>query len=60
MPDKKLSDETAILTGRTHGWCNACDGVGTRENWALSYPFTVENVREWCDFLEDCGGFAIW
>jgi len=60
MPEKELKPEVQILTGRTHGWCNACDGVGTTENWALSYPFNEENVREFADFLEDCGGFSIY
>ena len=24
------------------------------------YPFSLENVREFAEFLENCGGFAIW
>lgn len=59
MPTKELSPEVQILTGRTHGWCNACDGVGTTENWMASYPFDVQNVQEFCEFLEGCGGFQI-
>lgn len=59
MPTKELSPEVQILTGRTHGWCNGCDGVGTTEHWAAGYPFTTENVREFCEFLEGCGGFQI-
>lgn len=59
MPERELSPENQILLGRTHGWCNGCDGVGTKESWATSYPFSVENVREFADFLEGCGGFQI-
>jgi hypothetical protein len=59
MPEKELSAEIQILVGRTHGWCNACDGVGTRESFAAGYPFSVENVQEFADFLSDCGGFQI-
>jgi hypothetical protein len=59
MPTKELSPETQILTGRTHGWCNACDGVGTKEHWAMGYPFSQDNVREFAEFLEGCGGFQI-
>lgn len=59
MPNKELSPEVQILTGRTHGWCNACDGVGTRESFLANYPFSVDNVAEFCDFLEGCGGFSI-
>ena len=59
MPSRQLSTEVAILTGRTHGWCNACDGVGTQEHFDASYPFDVENVREFAEFLKHCGGFSI-
>jgi hypothetical protein len=57
--NKELSPEVQILTGRTHGWCNGCDGVGTQEAWDLSYPFSVENVEEFARFLSECGGFSI-
>jgi len=60
MPEKELDPEVQILTGRTHGWCNACQGVGTTENWLSHYPFSEENVREFADFLAECGGFEIW
>jgi hypothetical protein len=59
QPDKELSPEVQILTGRTHGWCNGCDGVGTREPWDMSYPFSVDNVKEFAEFLSECGGFSI-
>lgn len=59
MPDKALSPEVAILVGREFGYCNGCEGVGTRESWASQYPFSVENVREFAEFLVDCGGFQI-
>lgn len=59
MPDKALSTEVAILTGREFGWCNACDGVGTMESWEANYPFSVENVQEFAEFLLECGGFQI-
>jgi hypothetical protein len=59
METKELSPELQVLTGRTHGTCNGCNGVGTRENWETSYPFSVENVAEFVDFLLDCGGFSI-
>ena len=59
MPTKELNPEVAILTGRTHGWCNGCQGEGTKESWLASYPFTVENVQEFADFLFDSGGFSI-
>lgn len=57
--DKELPVEVQILTGRTHGWCNGCNGVGTRESWQASYPFSVDNVKEFAEFLSECGGFSI-
>lgn len=42
------------------GWCNGCDGRGDVENDEAHYPFSIENVEEFCAFLEQCGGFEIW
>jgi len=39
--------------------CNGCDGKGEVPNFRTHYPFSVENVREFADFLRDCGGFQI-
>ena len=59
MPKKELSPEMQMLTGRTHGWCNACDGEGRRADFRTEYPFDVDNVREFAEFLAESGGFAI-
>jgi len=59
MPEQELSPENQILLGRTRGWCNGCDGVGTREAWGLSYPFDISNVREFAEFCKASGGFQI-
>ena len=40
--------------------CKICDGNGTRPNWSTHYPFTIENLREWQEFLDNCGGFNIY
>jgi len=58
-PLKELQPEVQILTGRTHGSCNACFGIGTTENWAASYPFSVENVANFAQFCSESGGFSI-
>ena len=39
--------------------CNPCDGTGERENWSKSYPFDVENVQRFANFLKECGGMCI-
>ncbi len=59
MVEKALEPEIAALTGRTHGYCNACHGIGTQPSFETNYPFSVENVQEFALFLLDCGGFEI-
>lgn len=59
MPEAELKPEVQILTGRTHGTCNSCLGIGTVEHFAHNYAFDVDNVREFAEFLVDCGGFRI-
>jgi len=59
MHDKALSAEQAARLGRDFGWCNGCDGEGTQRHPMSSYGFSVENVREFAEFLDSCGGFEI-
>jgi len=37
FPDKELDAETAMFTGRMHGWCNSCRGLGTVDSPATWY-----------------------
>ena len=57
--DKELSPEHQALYDRTHGWCNGCDGAGNKPHFATNYPFSVENVKEFAEFLQYSGGFSI-
>ena len=59
MPTKELSSEVASMLGRTHGWCNGCDGMGWSPNWETHYPFSQDNVKEFAEFLAESGGFSI-
>jgi len=59
MDVKALSDDKVIVLGRETGWCNGCDGMGWKPNWATNYPFSQENVREFAEFLAESGGFSI-
>jgi hypothetical protein len=59
MALKVLEQDKAIILGREIGWCNGCDGRGWNEPWETSYPFSRENIEEFCAFLQDCGGFSI-
>ena len=52
-------DADAIILGRTHGDCNACHGHGKVQHFATNYPFAVDNVREFAEFLIECDGFEI-
>lgn len=60
MPLRALDSTVAAVVGRTHGWCNACNGEGQIDNWALSYRFSVDNVQKFAHFLSSCGGFKIY
>ena len=40
--------------------CGQCKGTGKVEAEATWYCFDADFVREFCDFLEHCGGFNIW
>ncbi|BCV01659.1 MAG: hypothetical protein CM15mV44_0490 [uncultured marine virus] len=33
--------------------------IHLQEDYNAHYPFSVENVEEFCEFLKNCGGFAI-
>lgn len=59
MPEQELSPELQILLGRTHGTCNACRGEGQQEPFELSYRLYREDIEQFADFLENCGGFEI-
>lgn len=41
------------------GPCNACYGAGKVKHFGTHYPFSAENVEQFADFLESCGGFEI-
>ena len=47
-------------TGAGDVSCNGCSGTGLKDDWAKSYPFDVENVREFAKFCLESGGFEIW
>jgi hypothetical protein len=59
QPERELSPEMAMLTGRTHGWCNGCGGEGKNDAWETNYFLDLEDVKQFADFLENCGGFKI-
>ena len=39
--------------------CKSCNQTGLKDDWAKSYPFDVENVREFAVFCLESGGFTI-
>ncbi len=46
-------------TGAGDMECNKCDGTGKVDDWAKSYPFIEDNVREFANFCANSGGFRI-
>lgn len=59
MPDRELDELMAALTGRTHGWCNACCGEGKTDHPATNYSLEVSDIDEFAVFLINSGGFGI-
>ena len=47
-------------TGAGDVSCNGCSGTGLKDDLAKSYPFDVENVREFAKFCLESVGFEIW
>ena len=39
--------------------CKPCNQTGLKDDWAKSYPFDVENGREFATFCLESGGFTI-
>ncbi|SLH40554.1 Uncharacterised protein [Mycobacteroides abscessus subsp. massiliense] len=52
----RYCDSTGIREGQR---CNVCRGDGKVRPSETWYPFSEENVREFAEFLEGCGGFEI-
>ena len=46
-------------TGAGDRECNGCNGTGKTDDWAKSYPFSEENVRQFANFCMNSGGFRI-
>ena len=59
FPNVELTQDLQVITGRTHGYCNACQGYGRVEDTASWYRLDIEDIEEFAEFLMDCGGFSI-
>lgn len=55
---RKNGNEQNPRLGQT-GWCNGCGGWGSREPTAAWYRLDVNDLTEFAEFLEGCGGFKI-
>lgn len=60
MPERVVSVDAGHHRAGQTGYCNGCNGKGSRRPDSNSYPFSVENVQEFIEFLRGCGGFEIW
>ena len=59
MDKQELQPDIAIIVGREVGWCNRCGGLGKVEDFATNYSLDEDDVKEFAEFLADCGGFEI-
>ena len=46
-------------TGAGKEPCKACNQTGKQDHPNKNYPFDTDNVKEFAEFLENCGGFEI-
>lgn len=60
FPEKELEPDVQIIVGRERGYCNACNSMGKREHFATNYFLDVDDIKDFAEFLQDCGGFEIW
>jgi hypothetical protein len=63
LPAKELEGMKRTFTDKwaeTCNGCNACSGKGSKRPLDAEYPFSVENVTNFVEFLEHCGGFEGW
>ena len=40
--------------------CNGCNKTGKRQHFAKSYPFDVQNVKDFANFAKHSGGFSVF
>lgn len=59
MPTRELDETVATVVGRSHGYCNGCQGYGEVEPDDAAYPFAVNNLEMFGNFLVSSGGFSI-
>jgi hypothetical protein len=59
MDKQELSAEQSQKLSRRIGYCNGCEGVGKKEPFIKNYSTSLDDIREFADFLADCGGFEI-
>lgn len=54
-------DQVGIDMGMVErGWCNGCNGNGSRRPFHAYVGFDTDTVAEFAQFLQHCGGFNIW
>lgn len=66
QPEKMIASDATRDDGKPNrragrkGWCNCCSGDGSLSPDEASYYLEVDDIKEFADFLEHCGGFEIW
>jgi len=39
--------------------CHVCNGTGLVDSWDKNYFLSLQDIQQFCDFLQNCGGFEI-
>lgn len=60
FPTKRVPVNAGHIRAGLDGWCNACNGKGSKRPISTAYVFAVDNVQGFVTFLRGCGGFEIY
>jgi len=39
--------------------CHVCKGTGLVDSWDKNYFLSLQDIQQFCEFLQNCGGFQI-
>jgi hypothetical protein len=57
--DKRTIDDVRHPRHGQTGWCNVCDGRGSKRPSETFYRVREADIREFADFVKNSGGFRI-
>ena len=57
--DQRIIDEAGHPRHGQTGWCNGCDGRGSKRPRETFYSVSEADIRAFADFVKNSGGFRI-